>query len=255
MGEVQLGLYQSRCKQRINQKFGHPKFSQRRRFGSAIDNVRGDMYYETRKTSGRQLLGLAMVIGLHIFFVYVLVSGLANKAIQMVTKPVIARIVSEPRPAPPKEVVAIPSRVDPPRAKTPPSRQVVRPTPTRPPVAQPATPMTTINVPVATQTAPAAPAPVHREAPAQASVGVVCPNSAEIRSSIRYPREAQRDGITGDVVIGFTVGTNGSIRNVTVVRSADPVLDRAAADAVEKFRCVAQGADVNVVVPFSFHLD
>jgi protein TonB len=218
------------------------------------------MYYETRKTSGRQLLGLAMVIGLHIFFVYVLVSGLANKAVQMVTKPVVARIVSEPRPAPPKEVVAIPSRVDPPRAKTPPLRQVVRPTPIRPPVAQPVTPMTTINVPIATQTAPAvpapsAPAPVHREAPAQASVGVVCPNSTEIRSSIRYPREAQRDGITGDVVIGFTVDTSGSIRNVTVVRSADPVLDRAAADAVEKFHCVAQGADVNVVVPFAFHLN
>lgn len=211
------------------------------------------MYYGRRRTSGRQLLGFALVIGLHILFVYVLISGLANKAVLIVTKPIIARIVSEPKPVPPKHVVATPSPMIPPQAKTAQPRRVPPP-----PVAQPATPLapvTTNDAPVVTQATPTVPAPVHRDAPAQASVGVVCPNSAEIRSSIRYPREAQRDGITGDVLIGFTVGTDGSVRNLNVVRSADPILDHAAIDAVGKFRCVAQGEDMNVVVPFAFHLN
>jgi protein TonB len=39
------------------------------------------------------------------------------------------------------------------------------------------------------------------------------------------------------------------------VKSADPLLDRAAVNAVKQFNCVAQGEDVRVQVPFSFNLN
>ena len=87
------------------------------------------------------------------------------------------------------------------------------------------------------------------------SVGVVCPNSTQVRAAIRYPREALKDNLTGDVVVTFTVGTDGNVKDLSVTQSAAPVLDRAAENAVRQFHCVAQGEEVRVQVPFSFKLD
>jgi len=86
-------------------------------------------------------------------------------------------------------------------------------------------------------------------------VGVVCPNSTQVRAGIRYPREAIKDGLTGDVVVAFTVGTDGNVKDLRVTTSAAPVLDRAAENAVRQFHCIAQGQEVRVQVPFSFKLD
>ena len=83
------------------------------------------------------------------------------------------------------------------------------------------------------------------------SVGVVCPNSTQVRAAIRYPREALKDNLTGDVVVSFVVGTDGNVKDLSVTRSAAPVLDRAAENAVRQFHCVAQGEEVRVQVPFS----
>jgi protein TonB len=70
-----------------------------------------------------------------------------------------------------------------------------------------------------------------------------------------YPKEAQENNITGDVVIEFVVDPQGHITNERVAQSADPVLDRAAFNAVKKFSCVSQGQPVRVQVPFSFNLN
>ena len=51
------------------------------------------------------------------------------------------------------------------------------------------------------------------------------------------------------------VGTDGNVKDLSVTRSAAPVLDRAAENAVRQFHCVAQGERVRVQVPFSFKLD
>jgi protein TonB len=83
----------------------------------------------------------------------------------------------------------------------------------------------------------------------------VCPNSTQVRAGIRYPREAIKDGLTGDVVVAFTVGTDGNVKDLRVTTSAAPVLDRAAENAVRQFHCIAQGQEVRVQVPFSFKLD
>ena len=87
-------------------------------------------------------------------------------------------------------------------------------------------------------------------------VGVVCPNSDQIRSSIRYPKEAQENNVTGDVLIEFVVDAQGHITNERVAKSADDSsLDRAAFNAVKQFTCVSQGQPVRVQVPFSFNLN
>jgi len=52
-----------------------------------------------------------------------------------------------------------------------------------------------------------------------------------------FPRDALRSGQSGEVVVEYTVGTDGSVTAARVVR-AEPsrVFDRAALDAVQRWR-------------------
>ncbi|MBC7283969.1 TonB family protein [Hoeflea sp.] len=59
--------------------------------------------------------------------------------------------------------------------------------------------------------------------------------ASKLRRALRYPREAKRQGIRGDVVVTFVVAGNGGVSSVRISRSSGaPVLDRAAADAVRR---------------------
>ena len=86
-------------------------------------------------------------------------------------------------------------------------------------------------------------------------MGVVCPNSDQVRASLRYPREALENNITGNVLVEFVVDADGRVSDEHVARSADPILDRAALAAVRRFSCLSQGQSVRVQVPFSFNLN
>jgi protein TonB len=46
-----------------------------------------------------------------------------------------------------------------------------------------------------------------------------------IGSSVKYPVEAMKNKIQGKVFVGFIIAKNGSVRNVKIVRGADPMLD------------------------------
>lgn len=46
--------------------------------------------------------------------------------------------------------------------------------------------------------------------------------------NLRYPPQAQRQKIQGKVIVSFIVNKDGSIASPTIVRSADPILDREA---------------------------
>lgn len=52
--------------------------------------------------------------------------------------------------------------------------------------------------------------------------------------NLRYPEEAYNSNIEGKVLIRFVISKDGSVTNVTVLRSADPALDKAALEAVKK---------------------
>ena len=46
-----------------------------------------------------------------------------------------------------------------------------------------------------------------------------------IQANMKYPAEAQRNGIQGKVVLQFIVTTTGEVKDVEVLRSVDPELD------------------------------
>jgi periplasmic protein TonB len=102
---------------------------------------------------------------------------------------------------------------------------------------------------------PAPPAPVAQAAPpAAVSVGIACPNSQEIRSTIKYPTQARKDGLQGEVEIEFVVGPSGEVKDVTVISSSNRAFNAASINATRQFKCNAQGGDVRVRVPYSFKL-
>jgi TonB family protein len=73
-----------------------------------------------------------------------------------------------------------------------------------------------------------------------------------------YPEVARRAGIEGQVTLLLRIGTDGSVEDATLL-SGEPILGRAAADAVEQWRyspVQMDGEPVNVLtsVTFSFEL-
>jgi periplasmic protein TonB len=56
---------------------------------------------------------------------------------------------------------------------------------------------------------------------------------AYLKSNLTYPKQPQRMGIEGTVFLRFIINTDGSIQDVEVVRSVDPLLDRVALEVIE----------------------
>lgn len=63
-----------------------------------------------------------------------------------------------------------------------------------------------------------------------------------------YPEEARHDKIQGAVLLSVVVGTDGMAHEISVIRSLDPGLDRAAAEAVEQWH-FAPGTRKGEAVP------
>lgn len=213
--------------------------------------------YGARRQGGpRRYAGLGLVLLLHVALIWALVHGLATKVARVIEKPIETRIIEpvKPPPPPPLPVVKLP----PPKLPPPPRPFV--PPPEVPVAVAPAPTIVHQAVPVPTPVAPAPapPAPVAPPAPAKPvshEAGVVCPNSDQVRASMTYPQEAQDNNITGDVLISFVVDPQGRVTDEKVEKAADPLLDRAAFNAVKKFNCISQGQPVRVQVPFSFNLN
>ena len=208
-------------------------------------------YAEQQRQPGKHAVGIGVVIILHILLGWALASGLATKAVRIIlpeTEAVI--IVEKPKPLPPplepppppKQVVVVQTFVPPPEVQI--QQQL------QPPVIQ----NTTVVAPpvFAPPTPPAPPAPI--APPAPVSVGIACPNSQQIRSDIKYPTQARKDGLQGEVLIEATVGANGEIKDVEVISSSNRAFNSVSINSVRLFKCNAQGRDVRVQVPFSFKL-
>jgi protein TonB len=212
-------------------------------------------YDAARKQPVRRYAGIAIVLLLHVVLIYALLNGLATKVVQVIQHPVETRIIEPVKPPPPPPMPTVklppPKFAPPPPPFVPPPEVPVQAPPTPAPIVHQAAPVVSAPVTAPPVVAPPVPAPK----PVSHEVGVVCPNSDQIRGSIRYPQAAQENNITGDVLIEFTVAADGKITNERVAQSADSDLDRAAFDAVRQFKCVGQGQPVRVQVPFSFNLN
>ncbi|WP_321857432.1 energy transducer TonB [Paraburkholderia tropica] len=201
----------------------------------------------------RRYAGIVVVVLLHVIFIYALRNGLANKVVQVIQHPIETKIIEPVKPPPPPPMPTVqlaPPKITPPPPFVPPQEVPMVPPPA-PAIIQQAT-----LVPPPVAPPPAASAVLSAPAkPVSHQVGVVCPNSDEIRRSILYPKDALENEITGDVVISFVVDPQGHVTDEKVDQSADPILDRAAYNAVKKFNCISQGQPVRVQVPFSFNLN
>ena len=82
-----------------------------------------------------------------------------------------------------------------------------------------------------------------------------------LNQNIRYPAEAQENGVQGRVVVSFVVGKDGHISDVTVLRSVDPSLDKEAVRVIRnmpRWTPGKQGGEpvrVRYNVPVSFRLN
>lgn len=198
--------------------------------------------------SRKSLTSIGVAVLVHLLIGYALVTGLARDMISVISKPIETRIIEEVKTAPPPPP---PKAPPPPKVKPPPAYV---PPPEVPVNVQP--PQNTIAAVAETPPEPyVPPAPPAPPAPAVAKVGVACPNSTRIRQSLEYPRQALQNNITGNVLVQFVVGTDGTSRDFTLLRSAHPLLNRAALDAARRFGCNGQGQDVVVQVPFEFQVE
>jgi periplasmic protein TonB len=198
----------------------------------------------------RRYGGIIVVLLLHVLLIYALLNGLATKVVKVIQKPIETKIIEPVKPPPPPPLP--PVQLPPPKFAPPPPPFV--PPPEVPVQAPPQATITHQAAPVpAAPAAPPAPAPAKK---VSTDVGVACPNSEQVRSSIKYPKDALENNVTGDVVIEFVVDPQGHITNERVAQSSsDSSLDRAAFNAVKQFSCVSQGEAVRVQVPFSFTLN
>jgi protein TonB len=82
-----------------------------------------------------------------------------------------------------------------------------------------------------------------------------------ISSNIKYPGDAAKKNITGEVLVNFVVGNNGKIKNVKIEKSVNPLLDAEAVRVISSmpdWKPGTQGGksvEVNIRVPINFALD
>jgi protein TonB len=206
-------------------------------------------FAQQQRNSSRHLLGFTFVVIMHVIVGYALVTGLARKVVEAIKQPIETKIIEELKKPPPDTPPPPPPKFAPP------------PPPFIPP------PEVQIQIPVAAQQAaittvttekppaPTPPAPPVAIAAPTVVVGIACPNSQKVRTEIQYPKEAIQKGISGEVLIEFTVdGRNGELRDMKILNSSNRVFDRVSLNAVKSFNCTAQGRDVRVQVPFVFNL-
>jgi periplasmic protein TonB len=79
-------------------------------------------------------------------------------------------------------------------------------------------------------------------------------------SSVKYPVDAMKNKIQGKVFVSFVVGKDGVVKNVTIARGADPLLDAEALRVVKSFPKWIPGKEkgkivaVQYTVPINFVL-
>jgi len=213
-------------------------------------------FAQQQRDPTRHLIGIGAVVILHVLVVWALVSGLARKVVEVVKGPIEVKVIEEiiKKPPPPPEVVPPPPKVQaPPPPFIPPPEINIAP----PPTAAPTITAVTKDAPPSPQAPVIQKVPestVATAAPAVRSAQIACANYREVMSSIVYPREALKDGIEGDVVIEFTVGAAGQIKDVVIKSSSNRVFNRSSMSVVSQLQCQSGGQDIRVQAPISFKI-
>lgn len=213
----------------------------------------GMNYRYQPKDPSRRVKGLVIVVALHAFLGYALVSGMARKGLNLIKKPLEAVVIQE---------VIIPPPPPPPPKKIEPPKDMVKTDAPPPPFVPPpdVAPQVTSSVSIAaTTTAPVTapviappppPAPVAKPAPNRNDIAVACPTQVPPE----MPRKAQQEGIEGVVRAQIKI-KGGVIQDVTIV-SGPRVFHAAVRAAMMQYKCISDpGGEVVATQEFNFKLE
>jgi periplasmic protein TonB len=197
-------------------------------------------FAQQQRTPGKHVVGIGIVIAMHLLLGWALVTGLAQRMIEVIKAPIETKIIEEvkpPPPPPPENLPPPPKFAPPPPSFVPPPEVNVAPPPTPAPVITTTTvapPPAPVAIAPPPPPAPAPPAPAPPPAPRRVPA---VPAIANVQSCAPtgddYPAAARRSETTGTTRIKFTVGADGKLAKVDVARSAGPsrehkMLDRVA---------------------------
>ena len=77
--------------------------------------------------------------------------------------------------------------------------------------------------------------------------------SAWVNKNLVYPEVARENGVSGRVILQFTVNANGSVTNVKVVRGVDPALDKEAVRVISSSPKWTPGKQRDRSVPVTYN--
>jgi periplasmic protein TonB len=184
-------------------------------------------YAEQQRSWGKHAPSIMLVMVLHLAIGYALVTGLARKVIEVIKAPLETKIIEEIKKPPPDTPPPPPPKLatPPPPFIPPPEINIQVPT-----IAQAAT-ITTVT----TTPPPPGPPPVIRQPEPQTAV------RHEYKAAYRvepvFPRQAQREGISGRVIAHVVVQPNGAVSEVRIIQSQPPrVFDREVIRALSQWR-------------------
>lgn len=205
--------------------------------------------------SSRRLKGIVIVVALHAFLGWALVSGMARKGLNLIKKPLEAVVIQEviippPPPPPPPKKVELPREM--PKVEAPPPPYVPPPEIT-PPVVSAAPVIAAVTAPpmapVVIAPPPAPPAPPAPKGPVKVAMGIACPTQV----APEMPRKALQDGIEG-VVKAQALIVDGSVKEVTIL-SGPRVFHSAVRSAMMQYKCTQNSGEILATQEFNFKLE
>jgi protein TonB len=195
-------------------------------------------FAQQQRNPGRHLLGFGIVVALHLLLGWALVTGLAQRMIEVIKAPIETKIVEDVKPPPPPDENLPP----PPKLAPPPPSFVPPPEVNVNPPAHAGPTITTTQVPpppAPVRVAPPAPvaappAPVAPRVPVRTEPKIDFQNVCE---RPEYNAAARRAEASGSTTILYTMDTTGQIAEATVEKSSGSsrehkILDRLALEAV-----------------------
>jgi protein TonB len=184
-------------------------------------------YAERERNPAKHLPSIAMVVVLHLVLGYALVSGLARKVVEVLKPPIETKIIEEIKKPPPDVPPPPPPKLaaPPPPFIPPPEINIQVPTIAPPP---------TITV---QSTTPPPPGPPPVAVPQVAPQPAVRKNyAAAYRVEPVFPRQAQKDGLSGRVVAWVHVSPAGTVTNVEIKQSSNRIFDREVIRALSQWK-------------------
>lgn len=205
--------------------------------------------YESKDPS-RRVKGVVIVIALHVFLGYALVSGMARKGLNLIKKPLEAVVIQEviipPPPPPPPKKIEPPKEM--PKVEAPPPPYVPPPEVT-PQVSSTAPSIVAVSTPPAAPAVIAPPPPPAATGPKRTSIGLACPTQV----APEMPRKAIQDGIEG--VVKAQIHLKGGVIQEVTVLSGPRVFHATVKAAMMQYKCVTDGGDIIATQEFNFKIE